>query len=349
MQYIVKGTTGRVVDEPEVKISRMLKQFQEHVHNKFNKYALGFFLCEMMNPCIAIFSVYITHKFLLDQYLEYGLQLYRYYTIEPEERVRLGLVDPMCEVFPKMAACKYHRYGMGGREDTRHAICILGLNMINDKVFIVLWLWHCFIVTVGIFRIFTRLGQLSSSRVRLLLMRMKLKRYLRINAHCKHIQHYILSCSIGDWFVLYQMSKNLNKRFFAEFITVLALTVNPDPTIEPEEPEIYLTEADLERRRNGRGSSRSSRKGSFDSSGSSGGSSGSGDDGDDEEAGGSRRRGNPLMRCEGEIDTSLGQAGSGGNASGKERMLIKAGKTAMSAKHKAMKTSAAVKRLRNKR
>ena len=122
---------------------------------------------------------------------------FRYYTIEPEERVRLGLVDPMCEVFPKMAACKYHRYGMGGREDTRHAICILGLNMINDKVFIVLWLWHCFIVTVGIFRIFTRLGQLSSSRVRLLLMRMKLKRYLRINAHCKHIQHYILSCSIG--------------------------------------------------------------------------------------------------------------------------------------------------------
>jgi hypothetical protein len=47
------------------------------------------------------------------------------------------------------------------------------------------------------------------------------------------------------------MSKNLNKRFFAEFITILALTVNPDPTIEPEEPEIYLTEADLERRRVG--------------------------------------------------------------------------------------------------
>ena len=84
-----------------------------------------------------------------------------------------------------------------------------------------------------------------------MLMKMRLKRYLKINAHAKHIQYYILHCSIGDWFVLYQMSKNLNKRFFAEFITVLALTVNPDPTIEPEEPEIYLTEADLERRRVG--------------------------------------------------------------------------------------------------
>ena len=31
----------------------------------------------------------------------------------------------------------------------------------------------------------------------------------------------------GDWFVLYQMSKNVNKRFFAEFLALLALTVDP--------------------------------------------------------------------------------------------------------------------------
>ena len=37
-----------------------------------------------------------------------------------------NMTDPFCELFPKMAACHYHRYGMGGREDDRHAICILG-------------------------------------------------------------------------------------------------------------------------------------------------------------------------------------------------------------------------------
>ena len=81
----------------------------------------------------------------------------------------------------------------------------------------------------------------------------------------------------GDWFILYQMSKNLNQRFFAEFITVLALTVNPDPNIEPEEPEIYLTEEDLERRRNGPASRASSE--SSDSSENSGGGSGDGEEG----------------------------------------------------------------------
>ena len=150
----------------------------------------------------------------------------------------------------------------------------------------------------------------------------------------------------GDWFVLYQMSKNLNRRFFAEFITVLALTVNPDPTIEPEEPEIFLTEADLERRRNGRGSKSSSRKSSMSGSGSGSGSeSGSEEDEDDD----NRRKGNPLMRCEGDIDTSLDAGGGAGSLSGKQRMLIKQGKTAMSAKHKAMMSGAALKRLRSRR
>jgi len=352
MSYIVKGTTNRrFVDDADEKISKMLKLFQEHVHNKFNRYAFGFFFCELMNICLAILSVFLTHKFLLDQYLPYGLQLYRYYTIEPEERVRLGLNDPMCEVFPKMASCRYQRYGMGGREDNRHAICILGLNMINDKVFIVLWVWHCFICTVGTMRIFTRASQLMSSRVRYFLMTMKMKRYMKINAHVKHVQHYILHCSIGDWFVLYQMSKNLNKRFFAEFITVLALTVNPDPTIEPEEPEIYLTEADLERRRVV--SRRPSRNGSVtsNSSGPSFGADNEAEEDELEDLGQRSNRGSNLLRVleSGDIENSLDRpdAAVGASLSGKQRMLVKQGKTAMSAKHKAMKFDAAVKRLRN--
>ena len=286
--------------------------------------------------------------------------------MEPEERKLNGIVDPMCEVFPKMAACRYHRYGMGGREDNRHAICILGLNMINDKVFVIVWIWHVFIVVVGTVRIFTRSGQLVSARVRYILIKQMMNRYLKNNAHVKHIQHYIIHCSLGkyiqfstvfenspkmspvsgDWFVLYQMSKNLNRRFFAEFITVLALTVNPDPNIEPEEPEIYLTEADLERRRNGRGSKSSSRKSSISSGSGSGSGSGSDDDDDDDN---NRRKGNPLMRCEGDIDTDIGAGGAGASLSGKQRMLIKQGKGAMGAKHNAMKSQAVLKRLRSRR
>ena len=42
--------------------------------------------------------------------------------------------NPMCEVFPRIAACNYVRYGSGGGQSKIEAICILGMNMINDKV-----------------------------------------------------------------------------------------------------------------------------------------------------------------------------------------------------------------------
>jgi len=40
--------------------------------------------------------------------------------------------------------------------------------------------------------------------------------------------------------VLYQMSKNLNKRFFAEFLSLLSIKVNPDPELDSD-PEIDIT------------------------------------------------------------------------------------------------------------
>ena len=38
-------------------------------------------------------------------------------------------------------------------------------------------------------------------------------------------QYLSVLFSIGDWFVLYMMNKNMNKRFFAEFVASLSLRV----------------------------------------------------------------------------------------------------------------------------
>ena len=34
------------------------------------------------------------------------------------------------------------------------------------------------------------------------------------------------SCKLGDWFVLYQLSKNMNKPFFMEFLSKLPDAIN---------------------------------------------------------------------------------------------------------------------------
>ena len=123
----------------------------------------------------------------------------------------------MCEVFPKVATCDYIRFGrLGGGQSNKNAICILSLNIINDKVashsvsgqhcfneilsqvFALLWFWHLFLLIAGTMRIFTRTFQLSSSTIRYFLMKIQMHRYLSNNRHAKHIQHYVINCRLEE-------------------------------------------------------------------------------------------------------------------------------------------------------
>ena len=61
-------------------------------------------------------------------------QVWQYYLLPEEEQRMPGRKNPMCNTFPRIASCDYWRWGSGGRQENINAICILGLNHINDKV-----------------------------------------------------------------------------------------------------------------------------------------------------------------------------------------------------------------------
>ena len=67
------------------------------------------------------------------QFLLYGPSVFFYYQLPAEER-ELFSANPMCEAFPRIAACNFVRYGTAGGQERQNAICVLSLNMINDKV-----------------------------------------------------------------------------------------------------------------------------------------------------------------------------------------------------------------------
>eukprot|EP00095_Tigriopus_kingsejongensis_P003608 maker-scaffold49_size462716-snap-gene-0.5 protein:Tk03608 transcript:maker-scaffold49_size462716-snap-gene-0.5-mRNA-1 annotation:"innexin inx2" len=234
MKFLSRGTTTKIIEDAEDKRNKLVCTFQEHLHNKYSSYATWFFCCEQLNFVMVISVWFITNKFLKYQFLTYGPLVVQYYQMPPEER-QLYMVNPMCEAFPRIAACDYIRYGSGGGQETKNAICILGLNMINDKVFLVLWFWYLFLVIFGVIRCVYRCCQISSSGFRYYIMRLRISRYFKTDNNMRHIKHYIKHCSRGDWFVLYQMSRNMNTRFFAEFLVVLSRKVNPCPNLEDDD------------------------------------------------------------------------------------------------------------------
>ena len=90
----------------------------------------------MLNTIIVIIAYGITHVFLNYRFLGYGFKTWLYYRLPPEEQMMSNRVNPMCETFPRIASCDYHRFGTGGKPEKINSLCILALNIINDKVII---------------------------------------------------------------------------------------------------------------------------------------------------------------------------------------------------------------------
>jgi len=246
MKFLVRNAQGKIIEDPEEKRDGLIQTFQEHLHNKYTKYAAMFYICETSNLFVVISQIFVVNRFLNYHFLAYGPKVWHYYSLPPEERVMQDL-NPMCEAFPRIASCDFVRFGAGGGQESKNALCILGLNMINDKIFLVIWFWYFILLIIGSCRLVYRILTITFWKIRYRLIKWKIRRYFKKDENDRHIEHYIEHCSLGDWLVLYQMSRNMNKRFFADFISVLSKTVNPHLFEECHEHHHFIKDPRLEK------------------------------------------------------------------------------------------------------
>ena len=126
-----------------------------------------------------------------------------------------------------MASCTFYQFGSAGMQVRLNALCILTLNILVDKVltenteklkermttdqvYLLLWWWYLFLTTMGLLRLLQRIGLLSTN-FRLFLLLLKLRLDFDASSDGELVKGFIRRSAIGDWFVLYQMSKNLNQ------------------------------------------------------------------------------------------------------------------------------------------
>merc|ERR1712173_219180 len=100
--------------------------------------------------------------FLGYEFTTYGTDVLSYTNEEAEDRP-----DPMKVVFPKVTKCTFHKYGPSGTVERKDGLCILPLNIINEKIYVFLWFWFIFLAIVtGIFTVY-RLALLLLPALRL--------------------------------------------------------------------------------------------------------------------------------------------------------------------------------------
>lgn len=140
-----------VIPSQDTVDGRMLvikNEFFKHIRiNKMFAYRL--LLSECLNALNLGVQVYFTHRFLGNQFYTLGLDF-----IHDDFE---GKMDALDIVFPKVTKCDFFKYGASGTIQRHDALCIMALNVINEKIFVVLWFWYLILIAVTTFSILWRL------------------------------------------------------------------------------------------------------------------------------------------------------------------------------------------------
>lgn len=189
----------------------MVDYFASNLHNH-NFYAIRFFICEVLNFINVIGQIYFVDFFLGGEFTTYGRDVISMTEMEPEDRV-----DPMAKVFPKVTKCTFHKFGPSGTTTRIDGLCVLPLNIVNEKIYVFLWFWFILLAVVSGLALLYRLAVVLGSQARMYLLRAQARLAPR-----NEVELVARKCQIGDWFVLLLLGKNIDPLVYKELICDLA-------------------------------------------------------------------------------------------------------------------------------
>ena len=79
----------------------------------------------------------------------------------------------MVYIFPRMTKCTFHKFGTSGEIEKHDALCILPLNIFNEKIYIFLWFWMFILGILTLLVVIYRLLIIISSDVRAYLLKIR--------------------------------------------------------------------------------------------------------------------------------------------------------------------------------
>lgn len=127
-----------------------------------------------------------------------------------------GWNDITTRVFPKCAKCEVNKVGDSGSDSKYDNLCLLPLNILNEKIFAFLWIWFILMAALVAIKFLYRLATIFHSGMRFQLIRARARFMPR-----SHLQLALRDCSFGDWFVLMRVSNNIGPEIFRKLLEEL--------------------------------------------------------------------------------------------------------------------------------
>jgi len=190
--------------------------------SKTKRYFFVFAFCECLNLGFAIINFIIMNHFL-------GGHFYN------------RMLSCKESIFPTQISCDVKSYAAQGGYWTENSLCFLGQNLVNQKIYLVIWAWFIVLFVASGCMIVFRILCIVLPLLRKMIVQsyttgkgIEKIAYVRLDSSTYELGH------IGHWFLLTQIGKNSSPYLFTNFLKELSMrnTVNVDrETLEFQEAD----------------------------------------------------------------------------------------------------------------
>ncbi|XP_064457652.1 innexin inx1-like isoform X3 [Ornithodoros turicata] len=179
---------------------------------KHQVYALKYMFCEFLSFVNVIGQMFLIDRFLGGEFWSYGIEVIRFSQSDQEDRW-----DPMVFVFPRVTKCTFHTFGTSGDIQRHDALCLLPLNVVNEKIYIFIWFWFIVLVVLSSVVFLMRSLVLAVPRLR----------FYFLKNRCPLVEPADLevltrTANAGDWFLFYMLAKNIDPLVYRDVMCNLA-------------------------------------------------------------------------------------------------------------------------------
>lgn len=227
-------------NQREDRLSVIVKYFKMN-RGQHGLYAAKFFLCEFLNLANVIGQMFFVDMFLGGEFTKYGMEAMSFTEMDSKKRG-----DPMAVVFPKVTKCTFHKYGPSGSIQTHDGLCVLPLNIINEKIYVFMWLWFVLLSSITAVFLLYRIAVLLGPGIRVALLQARTGRGVTREKIEDILEAPGLSYSerVGDFFILYLVAKNVDEVSMKELLLELHSTLTPytDSATMPLKEPIHNTD-----------------------------------------------------------------------------------------------------------
>ncbi|EDV46668.1 innexin inx5 [Drosophila erecta] len=189
----------------------LVKYFTTDYEDMHFCYMAKYVFCEVLNFLISVVNIMVLEVFLNGFWSKYlhALATIPFYDWDRWNRVSSS-------VFPKIAKCEVLKFGASGTANVMDNLCILPLNILNEKIFVFLWAWFLLMALISGLNLLCRLAMICSRYLREQMIRSQLRFMSK-----RHVKRALRDLTIGDWFLMMKVSVNVNPMLFRDLMQEL--------------------------------------------------------------------------------------------------------------------------------